>query len=1068
MRRKISLYIADRLVDLDNQSLVLLNYTMEDMANPAIVKNSYSQQITIKGTPNNNKIFGDIYRSDRVTQYGSDQTGIYFDPTRKTPFKIFNELGEVLESGYCKLDKFTRDKEYTISLFGGLGAFFYALSYDEQGNKRSLADLVYLHKSGTRVVDCTDTCTSGFMSPAGSVSESTTYVYTQNIPVESGETATFASNARFLTAFKNGVADSALGGQYFNSYQVPDGVTEIVVTFSASAQKQVTIVNTSDPDAELNFTINRDAIFAAWSRLSSGTDGGSLELIRHYDNKYEDATGMTHDSLGNQFNIYDAAGTRVVALSGVSSPDFPLAICIGQYGAILGTIGTGTRSYHDYKVNLPNGTYTIRVNGNTSVAPMANHAVLTSSIWDIINFAPAYNGLPTGSFDANKALINAQNAGLALPAGSSTTGGYVLVNLPQKYTEWETKDLRSYLQRPVIKISKIIDAICNPANNGGYQVNLDSDFFKAENPYYGKTWLTLPIIQSLNLQETGGSGLLNPTLRMINIPGGGNITTLYNVNLEISPRLGVSASGNLYMDSRETNGQGYYMNYIKYTAKACDSQGNVIETQEVLMSTRQSPITEEDIPRMDIVGVFGTDGEWIGNPATFSFSQTGISYIDLSQDIIALRWGSNPSHEPTIYLAWFSQTSYNSNVQIQVYGRSYVAANNTYRYTSSSSARTGATITKADLLTSDKTPADYLLGFTKMFGLVYHFDKVEKIITISQRKNFYQNNVIDLTRRVNLSKTPSFLPFGFDSKWYNFGVAYNDGEYATYYAKVYGRRFGLQKVNTGYGFNAASKEILSDIAYNGAVQILESSKNYVDIIKGAYYIPSVFQDGGATYSVSKGSTTEEVNVPPLGEFAQKTWLNPSNKTFDLFSKPQFHKEENAPVDERDTILFFDSMKSLIGVSSRYAVTDDNLVMMTLNNNTPCWILDYQLIDNISLVTELPMFSRYLMEDDQITHSLDLGTPLEIAIPGTTFQDGSSIYDRYWKSYIMDRYDDDSKVMTCKVNLSGLQVNEDLFRSFYYYDGAIWALNKIVNHSLTTYDDTECEFVKVQNITNYTE
>lgn len=967
MRRKISLYIADRLVDLDNQSLVLLNYTMEDMANPAIVKNSYSQQITIKGTPNNNKIFGDIYRSDRVTQYGSDQTGIYFDPTRKTPFKIFNELGEVLESGYCKLDKFTRDKEYTISLFGGLGAFFYALSYDEQGNKRSLADLKY---------------TKGDAQPS-----------------------------------------------------------------------------------ELNFTINRDAIFAAWNRLSSSSRSGSLDLIRHYDNKYEDATGMTHDSPGNQFNIYDSDGISQILLSGVSSSDFPLAICIGQYGAILGVIGTGTSTYNDYLVTLPAGTYTIRVNGNASVPPSAK---FTSSVWDIINFAPAYNGLPTGSFDANKALINAQNAGLDLPAGSSTTGGYVLVNLPQKYTEWETKDLRSYLQRPVIKVSRIIDAICNPANNGGYQVNLDSDFFNTENPYYDRTWLTLPIIQSLNLQETGGSGLLNPTLRIINIPGGGNITTLYNVNLEISPRLGISASGNLYMDSRETNGQGYYMNYIKYTAKACDSQGNVIETQEVLMSTRQSPITEEDIPRMDIVGVFGTDGEWIGNPATFSFSQTGISYIDLSQDIIALRWGSNPSHEPTIYLAWFSQTSYNSNVQIQVYGRSYVAANNTYRYTSSSSARTGATITKADLLTSDKTPADYLLGFTKMFGLVYHFDKVEKIITISQRKNFYQNNVIDLTRRVNLSKTPSFLPFGFNSKWYNFGVNYNDGEYASYYVKVYGRRFGLQKVNTGYGFNAASKEILSDIAYNGAVQILESSKNYTDIRKGSYYIPSVFQDGGATYSVSKGSTTEEVNVPPLGEFVQKTWLNPSNKTFDLFSKPQFHKEENAPVDERDTILFFDSMKSLIGVSSRYAVTDDNLVMMTLNNNTPCWILDYQLIDNISLVTELPMFSRYLMEDDQITHSLDLGTPLEIAIPGMTFQDGSSIYDRYWKSYIMDRYDDDSKVMTCKVNLSGLQVNEDLFRSFYYYDGAIWALNKIVNHSLTTYDDTECEFVKVQNITNYTE
>ena len=45
MRRKISLYIADQLVDLDDQSFILFNYTMEDMTNPAIVRNSFSQSI---------------------------------------------------------------------------------------------------------------------------------------------------------------------------------------------------------------------------------------------------------------------------------------------------------------------------------------------------------------------------------------------------------------------------------------------------------------------------------------------------------------------------------------------------------------------------------------------------------------------------------------------------------------------------------------------------------------------------------------------------------------------------------------------------------------------------------------------------------------------------------------------------------------------------------------------------------------------------------------------------------------------------------------------------------------
>lgn len=50
MRRKISLYIADNLVDLDDQSLILFNYTMEDLLNPTIVKNSYSHQISSNRT----------------------------------------------------------------------------------------------------------------------------------------------------------------------------------------------------------------------------------------------------------------------------------------------------------------------------------------------------------------------------------------------------------------------------------------------------------------------------------------------------------------------------------------------------------------------------------------------------------------------------------------------------------------------------------------------------------------------------------------------------------------------------------------------------------------------------------------------------------------------------------------------------------------------------------------------------------------------------------------------------------------------------------------------------------
>jgi hypothetical protein len=147
MRRKASLYIADRLVDLDDTSFILFNYMMEDLSNPTIVRNSFSQQITLKGTANNNRIFGDIFRLDRQTQYGDAYTGAFFDVTRKTPFTIYNEMGEIVESGYLKLDEVSRnDKmvEYKVTLFGGLGSFFYGLSYNEDGTPKTLANSRYL------------------------------------------------------------------------------------------------------------------------------------------------------------------------------------------------------------------------------------------------------------------------------------------------------------------------------------------------------------------------------------------------------------------------------------------------------------------------------------------------------------------------------------------------------------------------------------------------------------------------------------------------------------------------------------------------------------------------------------------------------------------------------------------------------------------------------------------------------------------------------------------------------------------------------------------------------------
>lgn len=864
MRRRISLYIADNLVDLDDDSFILFNYTAEETASPSVVRNSFTRTITLKGTARNNAIFGDIFRLDRVTV-----EGVNFDATRKTPFVIYDEMGEILESGYVKLDKVTKNSgtvSYDLTLYGGLGSFLYGLAYTDDGEKRSLADLDFL--------------------------------------------------------------------------------------------------GTANPAREFDFTINRQNVQAAWARLA----------------------------------------------------------------------------------------------GDTSVP----------ALWDTLNFAPCYNGKPGGTFDADRALVVAETANLQTvdEEGRTTREGFVMCSLAKEYTDWETRDLRSYLQRPVLRFRRLVEALCNQENNGGWIVNLDSDFFSNANPYYNDTWLTLPILNTMDVEIEEGSGTLAWSVGSnINIPNGGNTASNYRISVRLRPSVQVygTATAPLYLYCYDPNA-GNYLNVIRYTLRGYDSLGNLLGTSTVHISSMRG--AGQGIPTIDYLGHFTSSGAWQGDDVELGFEATGLHHIVIDRTILPYAWGN--THGAIANAVWSNTILYNSILGVTSWGQSNVSA--TYDYRTSSAARSGSTITKQMLLSTEKTPADYLLSFCKQFNLRFLVDKATKTVSILQRKNYFLPGVTDISRRIDRGNGIVKRPYVFDARWYDWGIAYDKGAYAEYYANVHNRTYGIKRVNTSYAFNSETNQVLEGIGIHGACEVLENGKYFEDIrlVGGAVtkYVPVVFLDGGKYSLCAADGSTEEYDIQAPPATAILDWLNPNRLTYDAYSKPQFHDKDGGGIDERDTLLFFDGMKAL-PQHARFAVTDDTPLMMAMNDNTPCWLLDYQLTFPSCAVTQLPQFSRYKWSGSTITKSLDLGTPVEVAIPGVTFAAASDIFSQYWQYYISDRYDADTCVVTCRVDLSGLQVGDGLLRRFWWFDGSVWCLNRIINHSLTTYDLTECEFIKVQDTTNYT-
>lgn len=701
MKRNVQLYIAGQMVDLGDDSWILYNWTREEMSNPTAVINSSSHQVTLPGTCRNNGVFGAAFRLDRRTLFGIRYDGTEFDPTRKTPFMLYDADGTVLESGYCRLDAVNthnRRHAYTVTLYGGLGSFFYALASKDDGPPRTLADLIWADMDGEDVTD----------------------------------------------------------------FEVFPGA---------------------------------DTVQDAWTYLG----GGEPER---------------------------------------------------------------------------------------------------KTWWNVLNFAPCYNGLPA-DFDASHALMD-NEAWANIPAGVDEDNqrpyewtykaglDCALVSFTNPHTEWELCDLRWYLQRPVVSVKAFIAAVCDPRNNGGYEVTLDPTFFNAANPYYADAWWTLGMIAT---EDRASSDCLNNVMK------------------------------------------------------------------------------------------------------------------------------------------------------------------------------------------ASKTPMRYLADFAKHFGLVFMWDSSRHKVSIVTRATFYTDgsNTLDLSGRIDRSQEIVTDPVLADKRWYQLGNG-GKGEFVEQYKADYGKDYATQRIDTGYEFDAGTTILTDGMAFQEAAEVSETDYLFSEaarILSGRvwqrfFQLPRFEAVNIELWNEEGETKTFPVECPVDANY----YDNPDHPFTDWLPKVQLHGAENKAQDGANVLVFFSGVLDTPSynsgswdVSKSYFLTDDSDAMTDLAGG-PCWDLTRTGIQR----TSLPSFRRNVLSGRYIVNSWEWGASAVRPVPDIQYPDGAptALYDLWWKAYLADRYATDTAVMTCRVDLRGLPVGQALLRRFYWYDGALWTLNAIRNHPLTSYDLTECEFVRVQDKLAYTE
>lgn len=927
MLQDIRLYINNNQVDLIEEISLPFTYQLTDLDNPTIVKNSFSKTITIEGTKNNNRIFGEIYNFDREQMFDDVLlTGVYFNPSYRTPFTLYKD-GEIIEQGYMQLnDVVIKNKtiQYNITLYGGLGDFFYNLSYNEDNEPLQLKDLDY--------------------------------------------------------------------------------------------------------NQDLTFIIDKKIVKKCWENV--GED--------------------------------------------------------------------------------------------------------TNEITDVIQFIPCYNGV-YDDFDNDKVLINTKDTDL-FPVVKNVDdetymvkSGYAMGELNKEYTEWEMKNLVSYKQRPALRLKSFINACCSPVNNGGYDVELDRDFFNESNPYFNKTYIALPMLSEL-IESNGeviedklnggttfvgnkngditnyGFSILRPNELDVNDFGvvnmvGYPINTLIDVavDFQLFFKSADNYKGILYNSGNYEYYQKEYYSSLLVQLEAVDT--NTLEvvgrsnwlnfTNKLLGGTFYSQPKYwknwNNANNMPMQTIFG---EWVyssevdkhyfksdtGN--TFKIKLEKCSKVDNIKFQLKLEWVSNQNNLSPILL---EKTYYNYDLSPVYNGYVALAIDSNTSTISINSGdivvATGKKITQDMLLKTEKTPSDYLLSYIKMFGLYVYKENGENKIYIKKRNNYFNNKIVDINERIDWGNEVRINPILFDKKFYKLSLESNDSYYTEKYKTNYGVEYGQKRINTNYNFNNDTTDMLEDNVFQNVISCVDNSIYYRTFYNARNKeLPVFFADG---YSLKLFSDENDTTIDyPSGTQIRldKTvdWNKKSGYDFKnglcCFSKG----EVKELADIESSLVFYcgkTKAKDINNNDINYWLSDDLQEMYDLNES-PCYLYTNTEFDSNNKwiaykLNEIPLFSKYIIKDNTVVDSWDFGKPKELFIPDVNYSEDVTIYNKYWKAMYEDMLNINTKLVTAYVNFKGMVVNNQLLKDFYYFNNSYWLLNKIENFDICSNQPVKCEFIKINDVQNYT-
>ena len=761
----------------------------------------------------------------------------------------------------------------------------------------------------------------------------------------------------------------------------------------------------------------------------------------------------------------------------------------------------------------------------------------TENIYQTLNFAPAYNGKPKANkFDAAKVWVaELPDAGdvtmwgtgrtkwdgeyrLGMPKEKTVDGvtyktlstmiskmdpndHYGLLELPDAVTDIEMRDFRSYLLRPVLRLSKIFEAIDRYIyKKKEWHLILDDPFFLQSD--YKDAWVTLNMLYEINpdvesytqfLQKDFLSKTAAPFKYLV------SFCKMYGLYLDIDvtkKTLTLRSMKNFFNDKTENlivnEGSEVSVDPLSFNKAAYTFDFGESKDADFIKKYNDT----HEIP----YGSKKVNTGYQFDNATDKYIKDNIfkNATDAIEQSPYYRFSPN-------YPASFcnDDSAYHGTKELKytLFKDAKADGTDTDRYTS--------TIQRGNNVGLYYIAQRYTWG-----GLqagVYQDDYPKVQLHNDKNESVDGSNIIIYFRgmaRTNIAK-PYYDSSSKRMLWttdstVNSNTFYNLTDDSPVLKRAIGKNCWINNAQPDVGYGSMGTALVIKEIPNF------TREDYLYVSPAMLFHDRSFQ----SFSISRvnGCSTTTGSYPHLNDitatnangltggypvyFYHPTTMQANHKYLILASvyieqmyvNDLYTKYAGAAADPRELIDHLD-----IATGGHYVVTGSVMRSLTTSDHNlyPCrmcgpdkrvynmslrWIIVYDLTllgveDRVNTVSEgISVFGVPTEEDSFMgtpycmKTSHDFSTPTEIYVPDTFTVLNIDIYDRYWKEYIADLYSVDTRVLSAEIQLEDIH---DSFKTFYWYNNALWCLSSITDWNPET-KICKAKLLKVNDKGNYTE